>query len=269
MTRSVDDVKLVASLAQEGLGASAISRRTGIPRCTVRDWLAVDLDELVLRRAPLQPCNSDCDWPSRVPPEAYAYLLGLYLGDGCISRAGRSRRCFNLRVVLDDAYPGIIASCESAMLAVLARTVWRIQKEGCTEVTSCSNHWPCVFPQHGPGRKHERLIRLEEWQSDIALRGYPRAFLRGLIHSDGSRDLNPVNGKDYPRYQFSNRSADIRDIFKAACQAVGVRATRGNKWSLQVATRSSVAILDSFIGPKADWCPGRDSNPHALTDNGF
>ena len=27
-------------------------------------------------------------------------------------------------------------------------------------------HWPCLFPQHGPGRKHERKIRLEAWQRD-------------------------------------------------------------------------------------------------------
>ena len=27
-------------------------------------------------------------------------------------------------------------------------------------------HWPCLFPQHGPGRKHERPIVLEDWQRD-------------------------------------------------------------------------------------------------------
>ena len=28
-------------------------------------------------------------------------------------------------------------------------------------------HWPCLFPQHGPGRKHERPIVLEHWQRVI------------------------------------------------------------------------------------------------------
>ena len=29
---------------------------------------------------------------------------------------------------------------------------------------STSKHWPCLFPQHGPGRKHTRKIELEQWQ---------------------------------------------------------------------------------------------------------
>jgi hypothetical protein len=28
-------------------------------------------------------------------------------------------------------------------------------------------HGPCLFPQHGPGRKHDRPIVLEEWQTDV------------------------------------------------------------------------------------------------------
>jgi hypothetical protein len=34
--------------------------------------------------------------------KSYSYLLGLYLGDGCISRHPRAWR---LRIVLDDKYP--------------------------------------------------------------------------------------------------------------------------------------------------------------------
>ena len=32
---------------------------------------------------------------------------------------------------------------------------------------------------------------------------HPKEFLRGLIHSDGCRVLNRVNGKGYPRYFFT------------------------------------------------------------------
>jgi hypothetical protein len=50
-------------------------------------------------------------------------------------------------------------------------------------------HWPCVFPQHGPGRKHNRKIALEDWQQKIVDR-HSGMFLRSLFHSDGSRFVN-------------------------------------------------------------------------------
>lgn len=28
-------------------------------------------------------------------------------------------------------------------------------------------YWAHLFPQHGPGKKHERLIALEPWQQTI------------------------------------------------------------------------------------------------------
>ena len=48
-------------------------------------------------------------------------------------------------------------------------------------------HWPCLFPQHGPGRKHLRRIALEPWQQQIVAK-YPQQLLRGLFHSDGCRN---------------------------------------------------------------------------------
>src|SRR5438876_8124005 len=97
--------------------------------------------------------------------------------------------------------------------------VW---KTGCVEITAHWKHWPCLFPQHGSGQKHTRPIKLQSWQDEIVAR-LPGPLLRGLIHSDGYRGLNWVNGKGYPRYQFTNHSDDIRRIFCRACDQVGVR----------------------------------------------
>ncbi len=83
---------------------------------------------------------------------------------------------------------------------------------------------------------------------------HPEALLRGLIHSDGWRGTNSVvvRGKRYayPRYNFSNASADIRRIFCDACDAVGVEWRVMNARNISVARRASVARLDEFIGPK-------------------
>jgi hypothetical protein len=94
-----------------------------------------------------------------------------------------------------------------------------VLRRGCTDVKSTSKHWPCLFPQHGPGRKHERKIELADWQRAIAAR-YPDHLARGLIHSDGCRFTNRVRRPlkdgdkwyEYPRYMFKNESADILGI---------------------------------------------------------
>lgn len=74
---------------------------------------------------------------------------------------------------------------------------------GCTEVICWSKHWPCRFPQHGPGKQHERPIVLAEWQREI-VETLPEPFVRGLIHSDGCRGMNRVHVNRglyaYPRY---------------------------------------------------------------------
>jgi hypothetical protein len=88
---------------------------------------------------------------------------------------------------------------------------------------------------------------------------FPRPFIRGLIHSDGSRCLNrfSVELKDgprqysYPRYFFTNYSADIRGIFCDACDRIGVRWSQSNWRNISISHRKSVALLDSFVGPKS------------------
>jgi hypothetical protein len=102
----------------------------------------------------------------------------------------------------------------------------------------------------GPGRKHRRKIQLDPWQVRI-VDSYPDQLLRGLIHSDGYRGTNYVNGRGYPRYQFSNRSKDIRGIFCRACDMYGVRWRQMNRWVISVARAPDVAKLDQVIGPKS------------------
>jgi hypothetical protein len=111
-----------------------------------------------------------------------------------------------------------------------------------------------LFPQHGPGRKHLRRIELHGWQLKI-VEDAPGLFLRGLIHTDGWRGVNRVyvKGKDYeyPRYQFSNRSDDIRRLFTDACDTLGVQWRKWARYHISVARRESVALVDTFIGPKS------------------
>jgi hypothetical protein len=109
---------------------------------------------------------------------AYSYLLGLYLGDGSITRGRRD--VYTLWLACCDDWPGLMMAARRAMSDVMpASSVFCVHRTGCTMVKSTSKHWPCLFPQHGPGRKHNRKIELAQWQLVIVKR-FPGEFARGL-----------------------------------------------------------------------------------------
>jgi hypothetical protein len=87
------DVARVFRLQDAGLSHARIARRVGISRATVRDWLA-DGEAAVLAR-PMRRTGSHPQGVQRCPlstdldERAFAYVLGQYLGDGCVSKVGR------------------------------------------------------------------------------------------------------------------------------------------------------------------------------------
>lgn len=222
-------------------------------RAAVRDWVSAPARHTERVAAVASHESESCSLLLDVHRPEYSYLLGQYLGDGCLSAVG-PRGVFRLRIQTCDAYPAIRARCISAIEALMpANKVSVTPSIGCSEVGASSKHWPCLFPQHGPGRKHERKIDLTDWQCHIVDK-FPYEFIAGLIESDGTRCMNNVvtRGKpySYPRYFFTNSSTDIRNMCAAAFDRIGVD-WRQNRWnSLSVARRDSVALLDTFIGPK-------------------
>jgi hypothetical protein len=120
--------------------------------------------------------------------EAYAELLGWYLGDGHISR--QRRDVFGLHIFNDVKYTELNRHIGDLMRQVkpACRPHTRIVP-GAVITTVSWKHWPCLFPQHGPGRKHDRKLVLEPWQQRI-VDEHPADFLRGLLHSDGCRVNN-------------------------------------------------------------------------------
>ncbi|MEX2644737.1 MAG: helix-turn-helix domain-containing protein [Gaiellaceae bacterium] len=236
----------VLVLAQAGLNRCEISRRTGVPRTTVRDWLCGKVPSRERRRRPPLDVRE-------VSPDPYSYLLGVYLGDGCIVHVPRS---YQLRVACDARYAGIVAEISAAMAAVMPghSVRHRLRRtERCLTISSTSIDWPLLFPQHGPGRKHRRRIELVPWQAEITT-AYPRQFVRGLLQTDGTRYVarQRRHGKVYcyPRYSFSNRSGDIRRLLIEHLELLEIRCRHANRWNIEIARREAVAALDDFVGPK-------------------
>jgi hypothetical protein len=241
------------TLSGQGFTDRAVAAAVGVPLQTVRNWRTGQ------RRAPGRTSHRACCYLCYQTPldePAYAYLLGLYLGDGHILHGRRD--VFSLSIACADAWPGLIVAAEDALRQVMpVSSVSRRQKIGMTEVKSHSKHWPCLFPQHGPGRKHTRPIILADWQQEIVDR-YPGDFVRGLIHSDGYRGMNRVrrvwageeHWYEYPRYLFSNESLDIMALCGAALDRLGVEWRFARYNMISVAKKESVARLDAHVGSK-------------------
>jgi hypothetical protein len=241
------------ALVESGMTFSEASRATGISRYAIRQW--------TIRITPSPSMTAECPLDHDTPRRPYAYLLGLYLGDGCISAGQRS--VYALRIACGNAWPGLMDKCEQALRSVLPTSkVGRVRAPGCIQMVSRSKHWPCLFPQHAPGPKHLRTIALTPWQQRIVA-DHPWELVRGLIHSDGCRITNwtvrSVGGErkryEYPRYFFTNSSSDIVQIFTSSLDAVGVawkaaRRTDGAV-NISIARRDSVALMDQHIGPKS------------------
>ncbi|MGC4805875.1 terminase gpP N-terminus-related DNA-binding protein [Micromonospora sp. DT233] len=233
-----------------GATVAETARTVGLPYPTVRHWCR-DRPESKQQASALRcfRCRDGVDDPT--DPAAYAYLLGLYLGDGHLVTTARVPV---LRVYCANAWPELIDACEAAMRAVLATKVQRVQQQGCVSVQSYGVHWPCLFPQHGPGKKHERPIVLADWQRELVV-AHPGDFVRGLFHSDGCRVTNRVTvrgkGYVYPRYMFSNESADIMGLCQWALGLLGVAWRMSRRNCLSVARREAVAALDRHVGPKS------------------
>src|SRR5258705_5562598 len=168
-----EEYRSILELWEQGKKKKRIGIITGINRSTVR--------ECISRYGTVAGLNAHKEMHPDLPkalialqagddshqPElfkSYSYLLGIYLGDGCISRLGRT---YTLRIACDARYPNLICSFIDAIRIVNSKNRINIvnQKDTCTVICCYSNFWPDMFPQHGSSRKHLRLIQLEEWQA--------------------------------------------------------------------------------------------------------
>ncbi|MGH3389382.1 MAG: helix-turn-helix domain-containing protein [Actinomadura sp.] len=242
---------LALRLLASGFSIAEVHRQTGIATSTLWNWR-----QNPQRAAEYTPPTCPRCHHRALDNQAYAYLLGIYLGDGALSKTHKG--VYRLEVACCDDWPGLMDLVSEAINTVMPKlSVGRAHKIGCTSVNAYSKHWPCLFPQHGPGMKHTRAIALDSWQHEIVDQ-FTEEFIRGLIHSDGCRAINKVRRQlpsgerwyEYPRYFFTNASDDIRKLFTDALDQLGIAWKQSNTRVISVARRDAVARLDEFVGPK-------------------
>jgi hypothetical protein len=235
-------------LVAEGVNDCEIARRLDVPRATIRDWRKPRYVLRAKRRYATCPrCWRSCP-PVVFPDDDYAELLGLYLGDGHIRQMARTQ---GLRLSLDAKHTVMNAEIEALLGRCFPenRIGRTMQDGGSTLVLWVYNsHLSCLFPQAGPGKKHERSVALEEWQIDRVLAA-PWAFLRGCIRSDGCAFINRTGPYEYLSYAFTNLSGDIQNLFVATCLFLDLAARPGKK-HIRINKRDSVARMLEHVGLK-------------------
>src|SRR6478735_6368425 len=215
-TYTIKDIEQVKDLFVNH-GPLQISKITGIPRGTINYWKTNEFNPTILNKVKTSITNC---------PE-YSFILGFYLGDGHIIKNGRTQR---LSLFNDMKYENINLHIEKCLSIIFPENkVHRIKKIGSYQITVHNNSIPEMFPQHGVGKKHDRVIQLERWQKDIVEK-YPKDFIKGLIYSDGCI----VYSNQYKRFEFSNRSEDIHNILTYALQLIGVEKTSTRRKSKNV-----------------------------------
>ncbi len=274
-TRSSDEKPL--AMLESGVGVADVASLTGIHRSTLREWRDADPE-----RAPRRPCPT-CDEVAIDDGAAYSHLLGLYLGDGCISTARRGVHV--LRIACAHAYPGLISECEESIRLVRPGPVCRVRSEGCVYVTGYWTHWPCLFSQHGPGRKHDRPIVLADCQREL-VEQHPGRFLRGLFHSDGCRITNwatrtigtgvdrRTKGYEYPRISpaTSRRTSSTSARGPSTCSAspTAVRSRSTSRWRggrrLLCSTSTSVPSREPPVAHVSRAAQSRQAPPAAAAE---
>jgi len=254
--RSQETVDSALRMSDDGVKDRLNAEIHGVAIKTIRRWRR-QYQELGLPRGQgFRPTHCPrCDG-AELDEAAYALLLGWYLGDGHIVLAKRG--VYNLAIANDPKYPVLNEEIAETMRRVKPNGSPCMRRNTAITIEMRWKHWPCLFPQHGPGRKHLRRIELAGWQEEIVAR-CPEQLLRGLFHSDGCRFTNwtekviagEMKRYEYPRYFFSNESEDIIGILTAALDRLGIAWTRPRRNAIAVSRKAAVAVLDGFVGPKS------------------
>jgi len=251
--RTYEEYERILQLWERGFNKLAISQITDIPRGTIRGCIdkfenVQGLKEHQAENGSVREQQVNTENWTPLYRSTYCYLLGLYLGDGYISKSRNTQR---LRIFLDQRQPNILQRCIDAVETIMPDKKVSVGKtpSECVVVSCYTNRWLDLFPQHGKGAKHTRKIELADWQREIT-QEYPLEFFRGLYHSDGTRIEPVIYNRVYARYQFTQVSTDIQKLFAETCDQLGIHYTFHGV-NFTIARRKDVNYLDSVIGPKS------------------
>lgn len=154
---------------------------------------------------------------SLAPSQSLAYLIGVIAGDGCITRAGH---VYKLEIACDAAYPELISTYEALVAEVtgLPVSIYKAMGQNCYRVVATSATLPDLLGLPA-GAKSSSGFAVPEWVFQD--RDFVRAFLKGLIETDGSVAHVFRHGGNYSHIHFTASNPVIMASFMRATDMLG------------------------------------------------
>jgi len=250
MKYDIELIKKVVSEYNENPNKLFLSKKYKIPRGSIAYWLKADVVNKPLglySKEEIEYMETQ-EVLDRIyeKKDLYSFILGLYLGDGCISP---NKKSFKLRIVQDNKYSNSINEIQTVLENFFEKKSTRTFSKGCTILSTFEKKLPKYFPQHGKGVKHSRKIELFDFQKQNI--DY-KNLMRGLFISDGSFY---VALNKYERYNFTNKSLDIINIFRECLNhfniSHGFRVKPNNIYIVEVQKKSEVIKMKDLVGKKS------------------
>ncbi len=150
----------VRSLFGRGLSDYEIARRTGVGRSTVQRWRRQGFPR------PTVPVSFQPErWGEATPKVLRLPARSSTSGDGSVSRHGDH---FGLHVIAchgpSEHHRRVLRSDRTLRRRSRRRWLAPPGHRLYENRLLLGRIWPLLFPQHGPGRKHDREIELVDWQ---------------------------------------------------------------------------------------------------------
>lgn len=247
-------------MKSNGSSISEISRKIGASRSTIKQWLTPlkrYIPKNIIHNITTFESFIDNMEKSEEYRKAYYYLLGEYLGDGCINLM-KNKRTYVLRIFCADSHPLIIDEVKKDLKMIFPdNSIQDVKKQGCHSIGIYCSDLPKLFPHTGVGKKHDRKIELSDWQLKY-IESNKLYLLKGLFHSDGSYYYS--KGSKHYYYNFTNCSLDIHKIYQDCLDSLGIKYTFNerkcksilpNKVYLTVICRNSEVVkMFNLVGEK-------------------
>lgn len=219
-----------------------IAKEYSIPRATLSGWIKNNGKKIRTSDKDISVIIQEI----KNNKETYNYILGLYLGDGCISSHKMS---YKLRIAQDNKYPKSITDIENILKSFFPNNIFICKPKGCTVIGIYDKNLPLYFPQHDTGKKHDRPIILSDYQRENL--DYLN-LMSGLWMSDGSYYIAQ---KKYECYNFTNKSTDIISLFEECLTNFSIayrkRMKKDGVWIIEITKKSEVVKMKDIVGTKS------------------